>query len=253
MRISARLALAAVTASICMTGAVSQAAPKAKAKVVRPAAAPAPTPSEAVKQVAEWVIASGDNREMPFAIVDKVMANVFVFDVKGEPRGASAVLLGFARGDEPTPGVGDRQLSSIKPEERTTPAGRFLTAYGPANGAARVLWVDYATAISMHPVPSGNPKEQRIKRLRSASAEDNRITYGCINVSAAFYEKVVRRTFKGPGGVVYVLPEEKSLAEALPAFRPVQRASNEAVEDGLDSTPSAEGGLSDNAQLSLAR
>jgi hypothetical protein len=81
-----------------------------------------------------------------------------------------------------------------------------------------VFWVDYATAISLHPVPTGKPEERRLQRLRSASAEDNRITYGCINVPASFYKGVVETTFRGRKSVVYVLPETRPLAEVFPAF-----------------------------------
>ncbi len=40
--------------------------------------------------MADWVVDSGDNRGMPFAIVDKTDAKVFVFDADGRLRGAAA-------------------------------------------------------------------------------------------------------------------------------------------------------------------
>ncbi|MET0294164.1 MAG: L,D-transpeptidase [Phenylobacterium sp.] len=168
--------------------------------------------------VADWVIASGDNRSLPFAIIDKVAAEVLVFSPDGELLGKAPVLIGLSRGDDSAPGVGDKKLSAITAEEKTTPAGRFLAAYGPAPGGRKVLWVDYATAISLHPVVTNNPKEQRTRRIKSPSPEDNRITYGCINVPAAFYQKVVQPAFKGDGGVVYVLPEAKPLEQVFPAI-----------------------------------
>lgn len=175
--------------------------------------------SQAVAPIVDWVIASGDNRGRPFAIVDKVAAELFVFGGDGQLRGVTPVLIGSARGDESSPGVGERELSAILPEERTTPAGRFVAGYGPATGGKTVLWVDYATSISLHPVIDTDRKEQRPKRLRSPSPEDNRITYGCINVSAAFYEEVVRPSFTGGESVVYVLPEATPLEQVFPAVR----------------------------------
>jgi hypothetical protein len=53
--------------------------------------------------------------------------------------------------------------------------------------------------------------------LASPSPDDNRITHGCINVSPAFFESVVRPTFER-GGVFYVLPDEASLSETFPGF-----------------------------------
>ena len=190
---------------------------KAAAKAA-PKAAPQPAASTEVARMAEWVLASGDNGGLPFMVIDKAGAAVFVFEGDGQLRGSAPALLGLARGDSSVPGVGDRKLAAIRPRERTTPAGRFVAAYGWAYGHKKVLWVDYATAISLHPVITANPKEQRLRRLNSASPKDNRITYGCINVSAGFYENVVRRTFTGTRGVVYILPETEPLDTVFPTF-----------------------------------
>lgn len=175
--------------------------------------------SDTLVQVARWVLDSRDNRGLPFAVIDKATAQVFVFGPDGELRGFAPVLIGLAHGDDSVPGIGDRELAKITPEERTTPAGRFLASYGPAAGGKTVLWVDYATAVSLHEVVTSDPKEQRIKRLTSPTPDDNRITYGCINVSKDFYKDVVRPTFRGTDGVFYILPETRTLAEVLPAFK----------------------------------
>jgi hypothetical protein len=193
------------------------------------AAAPA---SETAAQFADWVMVSGDNRGLPFAIVDKATAEVFIYGPDGELLGSAPALIGVAFGDDSVPGIGDRELAEISPEERTTPAGRFMAAYGPAVGRRTVLWVDYATAVSLHPVVTSNPREKRLQRLRSPTAEDNRITYGCINVASAFYKKVVRPTFSDTEGVFYVLPETRSLAEVFPAFHePRHAAASEHYDD----------------------
>jgi hypothetical protein len=208
------LAALAISLGVIAVGTPSLSAPRPvkRSALAQPA-------SQTVTQMADWVIAARDNRGLPFVIIDKVAAEVVVFDAAGRSRGAAPALLGLARGDDSVPGVGDRNLSAIRPGERTTPAGRFLAAYGPARDKHRVLWVDYGTAISLHPVVTANRKEQRLKRLQSPSPDDNRITYGCINVPAAFYEQVVRRTFTGTSGVVYILPETKPLDEVFPGFR----------------------------------
>ena len=138
---------------------------------------------------------------------------------------STPALIGITAGDESSPGVGDRELSDIPPEERTTPAGRFVAKFGPASGNRRVLWVDYATAVSLHPVVTANKKERRLQRLKSLTPDDNRITYGCINVSAQFYKEVVRPLFADTTGIVYILPETKYLFEVFPAFRPDVRTA----------------------------
>jgi hypothetical protein len=172
---------------------------------------------EAVTRMAAWVIASGDNGGLPFVIIDKVAAKVFVFRADGQLLGGAPALVGSARGDNSTPGAADREMSAIPLNERTTPAGRFVASFS-ARDKHRVLWVDYATAIALHPVVTANPKERRLQRLQSRTPRDNHITHGCINVSAGFYDKVVRPTFTGASGIVYILPEKKPVEEVFPAF-----------------------------------
>lgn len=176
--------------------------------------------SEAATRVADWVAASGDNGSRPYIIIDKKAAALFLFDAKGKSLGEVPVLIGVAAGDEATPGVGSKNLAEIGPAERTTPAGRFLAKYGIAAGKQKVLWVDYATSVALHPIPEGNKKERRRERMLSSTIDDNRITFGCINVPSKFYSKSVRPLFqKKKGGYVYVLPDTKSLEEVFPRLR----------------------------------
>jgi hypothetical protein len=175
--------------------------------------------TQAATLVANWVIASGDNRGLPFIIIDKIGAAVLVYDAQGQFLGATPALLGIAPGDESVPGIGDRELSDISPEQRTTPAGRFEASFGRAFGMPKVLWVDYSSSIALHPVVRGNKNDHRRERLQSPESQDNRITYGCINISASFFNKVVVRSLRrNAGGVVYTLPETKSLNAAFPTF-----------------------------------
>ena len=167
--------------------------------------------------VADWVVDSGDNQGMPFVIVDKANARVFVFYADGRLRGAAPALLGSAIGDDSVPGIGDRKLADILPSERTTPAGRFVAALGH-NLHEDILWVDYDAAISLHRVVPGTAKEGRARRLNSPSPLDNRISYGCINVPASFFETVVSPSFKHSSGIVYVLPEVRSNRDVFHSY-----------------------------------
>ncbi len=170
-----------------------------------------PASSHEVASLAVRIVESGDNQHLPFVIVDKPSARVLVFDAEGALVGMAPALIGMARGDEATPGIGDLEVSKIPVDERTTEAGRFLARLGPAKGMDSVLWVDFDTSLSLHPVVTGNPKEHRLQRLRSASPDERRITHGCINVPADFYKDVVQSTFAGTAGVVYILPDSKPL------------------------------------------
>jgi len=178
-----------------------------------------------VRQAADWIVDSGDNRGLPFVIVEKKDAEVFVFDPRGQILGTAPALVGLAPGDDSVPGIGDRPLAGIRPEERTTPAGRFTASLGHDLGKLDVLWVDYADAISLHRVITTNPKERRLQRLATPTPLDNRISYGCINVPKNFFEHVVQSAFTGTNGIVYILPEIKSMHDVFPTYYDVAEHS----------------------------
>ncbi|MDR0184214.1 hypothetical protein P8609_14715 [Lysobacter sp. UC] len=173
--------------------------------------------SDTVIELAGWVVATKDNQGYPFAIMDKAAAQILVFGGDGRLRGAAPGLFGSAVGDHTAPGIAGLALREIPGRDRTTPAGRFVGGFGPSTDAGRVLWVDYDSAVSMHPTATGVPAEKRAERLASPSPDDNRVTHGCINVQPEFYEGVVRPTFER-GGVFYVLPDTATLAEVFPEF-----------------------------------
>ncbi len=191
-------------------------------------------PSQNARQMAEWIVGSGDSHGMPFVIVDKVDARVFVFHADGRLSGASPVLLGMAKGDDSVPDIGTRKLSSILPEERTTPAGRYVAALGRNIHGGEILWIDYDAAFSLHPVITSNPKERRVERLSTATPLDNRISYGCINVPAKFYKGVVSPAFKHTSGIVYVMPETRPLQKSFPSFRAGEHVETNTTPSSLN-------------------
>jgi hypothetical protein len=158
-------------------------------------------------RLAKAAVAAADNHGEAFAVVDKKNAHVFVFDAQGRLVADSPVLLGLAHGDDSVPGIGERKMSEIRPDERTTPAGRFASEPGRNMQGEDIVWVDYDAAISMHRVRATNKAERRLERLASPSVADNRISYGCINVPAGFYDAHIRPVLGLRKGVVYVLPE----------------------------------------------
>ena len=174
--------------------------------------------SDEARRVADWIVASGDNAAMPFVIVDKLQAKVFVFDLHGLLHGAAPALVGLTPGDVSAAGIGERPLSTIGPKDRVTPAGRFIASLGHDLGEKNVLWVDYKSGVAMHRVVTSNRKEHRLQRLAAASALEHRISYGCINVPAAFFDAVVQPAFAQTNGVVYILPEIKPLEAVFAGY-----------------------------------
>jgi hypothetical protein len=180
--------------------------------------APAP-----VRRMADWVVASADNGSLAFAIIDKKEAEVFVFDSQGQILDAAPALLGLGVGDDSAPGVGNKPLSAIRPQDRTTPAGRFNAFLGHERGHPDFFWVDYKNAVALHRVVKGTPKDRRAERLASPTPLDNRITFGCINVPVAFFEQTVLPAFKGTKGIVYILPEVKAMRDFFPKYYDVDQ------------------------------
>ncbi|MDD4358163.1 MAG: hypothetical protein PHN98_13065 [Smithellaceae bacterium] len=174
--------------------------------------------SQDVRLVADWVVDSGDNRHLPFVIIDKTNAKVFVFYPEGRLRGSALALLGLERGDDSVPDIGKRAMSDIRPEERITPAGRFIASLGRNYHGKNVLWVDYTAAVSLHPVVTNKPEERRLQRLATPTPHDKRISYGCINVPVKFFKNIVRPAFTGTNGIVYVLPETRSIRDVFAMY-----------------------------------
>ena len=176
-----------------------------------------------VRHVADWVVRAGDNHsgndnKLPFIILDKKDARLYVFDPAGRLRGAAPALLGMGIGDTAVPGLGARELSNIAPKDRITQAGRFVADLGLDSKGEDVLWLDYQDSLAIHRVITTNPQERRAHRLATSTPADNRISYGCINIPVKFYEEVVRPAFTDTRGIVYVLPETKPLHSVFGPF-----------------------------------
>lgn len=175
-------------------------------------------PTDAVRQIANWSVDSGDHQEMAIVVVDKKDARVWIFDPRGKVLSASPALLGAAIGDDSVPGIGDKPLSEVKPQEKTTPAGRFIAEPGTNLSGEDIVWVSYDLAVSMHRVRPTVKSERRLERLASSTSDDNRISFGCINLPPPFYEKVLSPTVHKYGAVIYVLPETRNAAQMFGAY-----------------------------------
>lgn len=197
-------------------------------------AAPSQPPTADAARIVDWVARSRDNAGLPFMIIDKRNAHLWVFDAAGRLQGDAPVLLGSARGDHTAPGVGDLKLSQIPPEDRTTPAGRFRADVGRNARGEDVVWVDYDAGVSMHPVLTTHPAERRLERLATPTPSDNRVSFGCINVPTAFFHSTVMGTVRQGESIVYILPESRPLSsvfeEAASSVSQMQRSDQSAAQ-----------------------
>ena len=169
-----------------------------------------------IQEFSSWVVQHGDAGSRVWAVLDKRAARLYLFSARGVLQATSPVLLGSAAGDDSVPGIGDRKIRDIRPAEKITPAGRFVTEPGANLQGEAIVWVDYDASVSMHRVRA-IPGESRLNRLATPTARDNRISFGCINIPSAFYERWIRPTFGNAAGIVYVLPETRSAAKQFGA------------------------------------
>lgn len=213
---------AAAKAAASTKSRKAKAPKRSRTKVAKPVeAAPLllPPQSEPASRMIAWIAAEHDNAGLPYVVIDKQAASLLLFSAKGEFLGQAPVLLGVGVGDDSSPGVGAKDLADIGPAERTTPAGRFVSKFGRAFGHQRVIWVDYANSVAIHAVITTHKSEHRVDRLLSPTPDDNRISFGCINVGTKFYIRTLTPQFQKKGGIVYILPDTKSLDDVFPRVR----------------------------------
>jgi hypothetical protein len=194
--------------------------------------------SSEVQNVARWVNQSHDNAGLPFLLVDKTNAQVYAFNSLGQLQATAPALLGMSKGDRLL-APNSASMSQMPPSVRITPAGRYMSQLAIDSHKKELLVIDYNASISMHPVVKGTPLEHRAERLASATSEDNRISFGCINVPPAFYTSFIHADFANTKGVVYILPE-KSTAGELFGFAPAGATTpaTQAISTVSGATPS---------------
>lgn len=184
-----------------------------------------------ISDFAADVVRVGDAGGRPFSVIDKPSATLWVFDARGQAMSHTPVLVGQARGDVAPSDIGNRPLSKVRPHEKITTAGRYLSEGGRNHQGEDIVWLDYDSALSMHRVRNV-PGEARAHRLATPTVADNRISFGCVNIPASFYDRYIDPLFSRSAGVVYVLPETKPIASVFP-FATRTRVQQAA----MDSTP----------------
>jgi hypothetical protein len=174
--------------------------------------------SPQVRYIAQWAVSSRDHGGLPFVVVDKARARLFAFDPDGHLSGSGPVLLGAARSD-------DNAVPA-------TPAGRFVADNWLSSRAEGIVWVNGATQLNLHAVPSSNAPGRGIQRLASRRLEDKRISEGSLHVAAEFYRDHLGVLRTQPS-VAYVLPETLPVDEVFGSYKIEQRSLFAQLTRGL--------------------
>jgi N12 class adenine-specific DNA methylase len=165
-----------------------------------------------------------------FIIADKPAGMMHVFAADGSLIAQDTALYGKDKGDR-------MGVSSLKGGPKVTPAGGFALRWAESEyaGGQQLELVGSEDAdgavIAVHAAWLGDPKEKRAERLASLTADDNRISYGCINSAHdTFLNKVLPEAPNLDGGMAFVLPDESDAGALFPAGTTTETTTIEAAE-----------------------
>lgn len=168
--------------------------------------------TSAAKATLDHINETSDNGGRPFIIADKKAGKLYLMNADGKVVDTTPALFG-------------RDTSDAARTDRATGAGKYDLTYNrdqrlPSGYEGSVQSFDTGTngeTFAIHRVIDVKG-ENRSGRLASATARDNRITHGCINVPAEFYNKHLDGEL---GAVLYVLPETANWQGSL--YQPTAR------------------------------
>jgi hypothetical protein len=152
----------------------------------------------------------------PFILVDKPTATAYVYSSNGSLVKSFPVLLGSEVGD------GKNVYGKVK----LTTAGRFiLSDYINDDDRKlyknKIFFLSGASPVAIHITYPGELAE-RTRRLNTPTVEDNRVSWGCINVSEENFDKFISPNI-GVGSVIIVTKDfQKSSIQLLQGEQSVQ-------------------------------
>lgn len=129
-----------------------------------------------------------------FIIVDKPLSKAYIYDSTGKLVKSFPVVLGRSLGDQ----TNAASASSTVPGDKAyTTAGKFTldsTQMLPEDRAEyknKILAISGTNELALHITYPGE-LEKRTKALNSDSVEDNRLSWGCVNISEANWDNFVK-------------------------------------------------------------
>lgn len=151
-----------------------------------------------------------------FMIADKPMGMLHVFKPDGSLLVQDAALYGKDSGDAVT------GLGSLSGGAKITPAGQYTLKTTLDPEYAGGMRIDLAETlgggqvIAVHAAWMGDAAENRGARLKSPTASDNKISYGCINTSHdMFLKSVMPNAAMLEGGLIFVMPDATQNTSAM--------------------------------------
>nr|DAS43189.1 MAG TPA: hypothetical protein [Caudoviricetes sp.] len=200
--------------------------------------------SQEASNTINWVKATHDNNGKVFVVADKNEGKIHVVDSNGKVLDTQNAIFGRNKSNDNV--------------ANSTPSGRFKLQKALTTKASdkRVFGDDVLTltdtvtgnnvtkkdggVIAMHRLWN---KPERVKAINSATASDNYMSAGCINVPTAFYNSAVDNL---DGAMVYILdnkdaPKAENLQKTGNATQKVAKSSTVTKTDFTKTTPTKQG------------
>ena len=200
--------------------------------------------SQEASNTINWVKATHDNNGKVFVVADKNEGKIHVVDSNGKVLDTQNAIFGRNKSNDNV--------------ANSTPSGRFKLQKALTTKASdkRVFGDDVLTltdtvtgnnvtkkdggVIAMHRLWN---KPERVKAINSATASDNYMSAGCINVPTAFYNSAVDNL---DGAMVYILdnkdaPKAENAPKTGNATQKIAKSSTSAKTDFTKTTPTKQG------------
>ena len=150
-----------------------------------------------------------------FMVADKPNGMLHIFKEDGSHALSDPTLYGKDTGDVM------EAVSSLEGGAKVTPAGKFTLKARPSTyaGGQELILVeskDYTGYIAIHAADTSTPSENRLGRLDTPTAADNRVSYGCINTKHdTFINDIAPNIANLDGGMVFVVPDAQEQAAQM--------------------------------------
>ena len=200
--------------------------------------------SQEASNTINWVKATHDNNGKVFVVADKNEGKIHVVDSNGKVLDTQNAIFGRNKSNDNV--------------ANSTPSGRFKLQKALTTKASdkRVFGDDVLTltdtvtgnnvtkkdggVIAMHRLWN---KPERVKAINSATASDNYMSAGCINVPTAFYNSAVDNL---DGAMVYILdnkdvPKADNAQKTGNATQKVAKSSTQTKSESTKTTPTTQG------------
>lgn len=194
--------------------------------------------SQEASNTINWVKATHDNNGKVFVVADKNEGKIHVVDNNGKVIDTQNAIFGRNKSNDNV--------------ANSTPSGRFKLQKALTTKAAdkKIFGSDVLTltdtvtgkditkadggVIAMHRLWN---KPERVKAINSATASDNYMSAGCINVPTAFYNSAVDNL---DGAMVYIL-DNKDAPKSGNATQKVTKSSTQTKAESTKTTPIKQG------------